>query len=276
MTPLGADELYFGAAFDVGSLDQSLIGQNALLRTAYLWEERTMSDSTGLVHRAIDLSDAEDYIGAINLLTRAITDEPKDAQAYFERGMASLNLDQDADAVADFDRALSIDPDFPGARDWRSRALASLGDHQSAAEDRLKDLRAHPDGPYEGMGVSPQKWADCAQAFVNAGNHKAARELLEDYFENYVNNVTSYAHFETAPMRLLARLLIQSGDSERACEFAERAYSSKHQCPTDLLIYALALESAGDFSAARRVGEEARQSNDQMPGLKELLERLSE
>ena len=123
-----------------------------------------MPDSAELVHRAIDLSDAEDFTGALNLLTRAITADPINAQAYFERGMVLLNLDQDANAVADFDRALAIDPDFPGARDWRSKALASLGDHQSAAEGLLKDLQSHPDGPHQGMGVSPQNWADCADA----------------------------------------------------------------------------------------------------------------
>ena len=194
-----------------------------------------MPDSTELVHRAIDLSDAEDFTGALNLLTCAITVDPTNAQAYFERGMVLLNLDQDANAVADFDRALAIDPEFPGARDWRSKALASLGDHQSAAEDLLKDLQSHPDGPYQGMGVSPQRWADCADAFIKAGNHQNARELLEDYFNNHASRVSSYAHFETAPMRLLAKLLIQSGDSRRACEFAQQAYSSKHQVPADVL-----------------------------------------
>ncbi|NEZ66439.1 tetratricopeptide repeat protein [Leptolyngbyaceae cyanobacterium CCMR0082] len=81
-----------------------------------------MPDSTELVHRAIDLSDAEDYTGALNLLTRAITVDPNNAQAYFERGMVLLNLDQDANAIPDFDRALAIDSEFPGARDWRARA----------------------------------------------------------------------------------------------------------------------------------------------------------
>jgi Flp pilus assembly protein TadD len=80
-----------------------------------------MPDSTKLVHRAIDLFGAEDYAGAFDLLTQAITVDPGNAQAYFERAMALLNLDRDADAMADFDRALVIAPGFPGARDWRAR-----------------------------------------------------------------------------------------------------------------------------------------------------------
>src|SRR5262245_10888140 len=115
-----------------------------------------MTHTAELVHRAIDLSDAEDYRGAVNLLTQAISADASNAQAFFERGMALLNLDQAADAIADFDRALTIDPAFPGARDWRARTLESLGSHQQAAEDRLRELRANPDGPHPGMGVSPQ------------------------------------------------------------------------------------------------------------------------
>jgi len=233
-----------------------------------------MSDSTKLVHEAIDLSDSEDYSGALELLTRAISANSNNAQAYFERGMVLLNLDRDADAIPDFDRALSIDSDFPGARDWRSRAMASLGDHQSAAEDRLRDLNAHPDGRHEGMGVCPQDWADCAQAFINAGNHSKALELLENYFSQYAHKVSSYACYETAPMRMLANLLIQTGDSDRAVKLASDAYASDHQCPMDVLNYALVLESSGDLVAARQICDEAIADNDEMPGVKELFARL--
>lgn len=55
-------------------------------------------------------------------------------------------------------------------------------------------------------------------------------------------------------MRMLAKLLIQSGDSGRACEFAHQAYASKHQAPADVLAYALALEASGNLSRAREVG----------------------
>src|SRR5690348_8524458 len=69
-----------------------------------------MSNSIEIVHRAIDLSDDGDYHAALNLLTYAISLDSNNAQAYFERGMVFLNLNQDAIAVADFDRALAIDP----------------------------------------------------------------------------------------------------------------------------------------------------------------------
>ena len=68
-----------------------------------------MTDSSQLVHRAMDLSDAEDYAAAFDVLTQAIRMDPGNAQTYFERGMVLMNLGQDAEAIPDFDRALAID-----------------------------------------------------------------------------------------------------------------------------------------------------------------------
>ena len=253
-----------------------MISRPGSVITDFMCQKNAMPTSTKLVHEAIDLSDSEDYLGALSLLTQAVATDPNNAQAYFERGMALLNLDRDAEAVPDFDRALSINTSFPGARDWRSRAMESLGDHQSAADDRLVELQAHPDGPYEGaMGVCPLDWSDCAGAFINAGNVKKARELLEEYFNSYVSKVTDYACHETAPMRMLANLLLQDGNSDRAVTLAHDAYNSDHKCPMDVLVYALALESAGDLVGAQRICDEAISDNDEMPGVKELVQRLA-
>lgn len=235
-----------------------------------------MTTATELIHRAIDLSDEERYAEAITLLTRAISIDPRVPQAYFERGMALLNLEQNADAAADFDRALDLDPNFPGARDWRSRVAESLGDVRRAADERLTDLRSKPDGPHKGMGVSPQAWADCARALMNAGEHDTARSLLEEYFAAYVDKVTNYLSYETAPMRLLAKLLADSGRSDEALQYAHRAYSSAHKVPMDILTYALTLESASHWEEARRICGEALAVNAQMPGLRELHARLAQ
>ena len=115
----------------------------------------------------------------MNSLTRAAEADPGNAQAYFERGMVFMNLDRNADAVADFSRALEIDPKYSGALDWRRRALASLGEFQRAAEDCLKDLEDNPEGPHKGMGANPQRWADCAETLMKAGKSTRAEELLE-------------------------------------------------------------------------------------------------
>lgn len=234
-----------------------------------------MSDAIRFVHLGIDLADQEAYSAAIEEFDRAIMLDSRNAQAYFERAMALLSLDRDAEAAADFDRALAIDPEYPGALDWRSRARESLGDHLGAAQDRLQDLRDHPDGPH-GMGVSPQNWSDCAEAFLDAGQAERARELLEEYFEQHAHRVTQYACYETAPMRLLAKLLLQSGEPRPAVELARKAHASSHRCPIDFLILALALEAAGESEEAKTACRQAVEENDEMPGLAELRRRLGE
>jgi hypothetical protein len=135
--------------------------------------------------------------------------------------------------LADFGRALELNPTFPGARDWRARTLARLGEHRASAEDRLRDLRDHPNGRHEGWGVCPQDWADCAEEFVKAGDQATAIDLLEEYLARHASHVTAYACYETAPLRLLARLLTEVGDLDRAAELRCRALASPHRVPAD-------------------------------------------
>jgi predicted Zn-dependent protease len=186
-----------------------------------------------LIYKAVDCSDGGDYDGAVKLLTRAINADPTNPQAYHERAMALLNLNRDREALADFGKALELNPRFPGARSWRARTLAGLGDHHGAAEDWLQELRDRPNGPHEGMGVCPQNWADCAEQFALAGDSPRAIVLLEEYLARYAAHVTKYACYETAPLRLLARLLEQAGDAERAAELRARARASPHRVPAD-------------------------------------------
>jgi tetratricopeptide (TPR) repeat protein len=190
--------------------------------------------ATRLIHEAIDLSDDGDHEAVVALLTRAIEADPANPQAYHERAMALLELDRESEALADLDRALVLDPAFPGARDWRARTLAALGEHRASAEDRLRDLRDHPDGPHAGLGVSPQQWADCAEAFARAGDPARAVELLEEYLARHASRVKAYACYETAPLRVLARLLADAGELERARELAARACASPHRVPADV------------------------------------------
>lgn len=189
--------------------------------------------ATRLIYDAIDLSDDGDYEGAVALLARAIEVDPANPQAYHERAMALLNMDRNREAVADFDRALELDPKFPGARDWRALTLSDLGEHRASAEDRLRDLRDYPDGPHAGMGMCPQQWADCAEEFAKAGDSAKAVELLEEYLTRHASRVTAYACYETAPLRVLARLLADAGEWKRARELSVRACTSPHKVPAD-------------------------------------------
>ena len=56
--------------------------------------------------------------------------------------------------------------------------------------------------------------------------------------------------------------------------YARQAYASEHQVPTDVLLLGLALEASGDLDGARAACAEAMTINDQMPGVRELHQRL--
>jgi tetratricopeptide (TPR) repeat protein len=193
-----------------------------------------MADTAdSLIDEAIDRYDDEDYDAALELLTQAIEADPANPRAFHERAMTLLSLDRNREALSDFDRALELNPRFPGARDWRARTLRDLGEHRRAAEDWLRDLRDHPNGPHETMGVCPQRWADCAAEFAEAGDPARAIELLEEYLAQYASGVTAYACYETAPLRLLAKLLADAGDTKRSEQLRARARASPHMVPAD-------------------------------------------
>ena len=65
------------------------------------------------------------------------------------------------------------------------------------------------------------------------GDPVRAVELLEEYLERHAPRVAAYACYETAPLRLLARLLSEAGDVQRAAELRERARASPHRVPAD-------------------------------------------
>jgi hypothetical protein len=83
------------------------------------------------------------------------------------------------------------------------------------------------------MGVCPQSWADCAEQFASAGDPVQAIELLEEYLARHATRVTAYVCYETAPLRILARLLFESGETDRAAKLREQARASPHRVPAD-------------------------------------------
>jgi tetratricopeptide (TPR) repeat protein len=183
---------------------------------------------------AEDLDDCGAHRLACRRLDRIIAAHPTLPRAFLARAMALLGLERPRDALQDFDRALALDPEFPGARQWRARTLSKLGEHAAAAADYLHDLRARPDGPHGPvMGVSPLQWTDCAQAFAASGDTGQAIRLLEEYFAGHAARVTAYRRDETAPMRLLARLYTQSGETGRAASLRQLAMQSPNRVPAD-------------------------------------------
>jgi predicted Zn-dependent protease len=104
---------------------------------------------------------------------------PEEAQARFERAMVLLNLDRDAEAIADLEQVLKLAPEYPGTKDWYARAQAGQGRPLLAGEVSLQELQALAPEHWSGGG---QAWADCADYFLKAGAPDRARERCPPTF----------------------------------------------------------------------------------------------
>lgn len=174
------------------------------------------------------------YDRALKLIDRAISFDPGIAFAHYIRGMTMLGLKRHQEAVAAFTHAIELEPQKSASTlAWRARTFADMGEHRSAAEDWLRLVREFPDGQHAGMGVCPLDWSNGAEQLALAGDPRRAIELLEEYLSRHAVRVTQYACYETAPLRLLARLLEQAGEVGRAAALRAQARASAHRVPAD-------------------------------------------
>jgi len=71
---------------------------------------------------ASDISDLGGHRLAVRWLSRLIASDPQRPRAYFERGLARLELNDAEGAKDDLSMCLRIAPEFPGAQQWYSNA----------------------------------------------------------------------------------------------------------------------------------------------------------
>lgn len=89
--------------------------------------------------------DACDYDAAIANYDRAIALEPDDADAYHNRGIAKDAQGDYAAAIADFDRAIALEPDDADVYHNRGVAKAEQGDYAGAIADYDRVIVLDPD-----------------------------------------------------------------------------------------------------------------------------------
>ncbi|MYF52982.1 MAG: tetratricopeptide repeat protein [Gammaproteobacteria bacterium] len=85
------------------------------------------------------------YDLAIANYDKAIQLEPNDADAYMNRGLAKHNLGQHFAAISDYDKAIQRKPDHTNAYISRGAAKGKLGQHFAAISDFDKAIQLKPD-----------------------------------------------------------------------------------------------------------------------------------
>ena len=126
------------------------------------------------------------YKDALADYDRAIELNPDYAAAYYNRGNAKQKLGRDEAAVGDFDEAIRLNPDYAEAYGNRGTAKATLGRHEAAVADYNEVIRLNPDYAiaYNNRGNVKQ---ELGQHEVAVTDFDEAIRLNPDYAAAYVN-----------------------------------------------------------------------------------------
>lgn len=79
----------------------------------------TKVDPNSLLNLGIKLYNEKDLTGALDKFDRVVKDNPDLATAYYYRGLTYLGLNKSAEAKADFQKLLELDPNNPNAEEAR-------------------------------------------------------------------------------------------------------------------------------------------------------------
>tara|TARA_B110000879_G_scaffold116974_1_gene155672 strand:- start:17 stop:745 length:729 start_codon:yes stop_codon:yes gene_type:complete len=91
----------------------------------------------------LDKGNLEDYNGAIADFTKAIELNPDDADTYYNRGTTKVKLKDYNGAIADFTKAISLKP-FADCYVNRGHCKADLEDYEGAIADFTKAIELNP------------------------------------------------------------------------------------------------------------------------------------
>ena len=75
-------------------------------------------------------------------------DPGEEAKAFYNRGVAKDDLGDHPGAIADYDKAIELNPDDDAALNNRGLVKSDLGDYQGAIEDLDKAIRLEPDNSH--------------------------------------------------------------------------------------------------------------------------------
>ncbi|BAZ21135.1 protein prenyltransferase, alpha subunit [Kalymmatonema gypsitolerans NIES-4073] len=126
---------------------------------------------------------AGDFAGAIASYDKALEIKPDFHEAWYNRGNPLFNLGRIEDVIASYDKALEIKPDFHEAWYNRGNALSNLG--------RIEDVIASYDKALE---IKP----DFHEAWYNRGNALFKLERHEDAIASYDKAIELKLDFEQA------------------------------------------------------------------------------
>ena len=86
-----------------------------------------------------------EYEAALADYDMAIQLNPNYTQAYFNRGIVTIDMEQYTDALASFDKVIALDPNYPDAYINRGNVKNVLGQFEDALADYNRAIQLDPD-----------------------------------------------------------------------------------------------------------------------------------
>jgi tetratricopeptide (TPR) repeat protein/S1-C subfamily serine protease len=114
-------------------------------------------DLTSLEQKASIFKDSKQYNKSIDIYNEIIKKQPE-AYAYYNRGIVKFTLGNKQEAIADYDRAIAINPKYARAYINRGLAKSDLGNKQAAITDWDRAIAINPKD---------------AEAYINRGAAKS-------------------------------------------------------------------------------------------------------
>jgi tetratricopeptide (TPR) repeat protein len=129
----------------------------------------TTGDAASFLKSGDSYLNRGDYDKAIADYTRAIEIDPRDAVAYENRGIAYTSKGDIDRAVADFTQAISIDPLYAGTYFNRGCAYDEQGDYDKAIADYTQTISIDPmfAGAYHNRGFDYNEKGDYDKAIAD-------------------------------------------------------------------------------------------------------------
>jgi tetratricopeptide (TPR) repeat protein len=108
-------------------------------------EEGEEGEAEAWFRRGYEQYEAGDFVGAIASYDKAVKIKPDYYEAWNRRGFVLVNLGRYEEAIASYDKALLIEPNFYKSWNNRGWALANLGRHEEAIASYDKAIEIKPD-----------------------------------------------------------------------------------------------------------------------------------
>ena len=165
----------------------------------------------------------------------AFGDDATDPVRLFERGQRAHAHGDFEQALAFYEQALKVRPEFPEAQFQKGNALASLGrlDEAEAALRAAIALKKNWSLPYSTLG-----------ALLMRRNRDADAEVL-------LRQALTIDAQDGLALRMLADIRLRAGDAKQGLEFAKRATAIPDAPASAWIGLALAQKANGDSAAAK-------------------------